>query len=83
MKANGKTKQPRTPVFVIDGQEFTILCGHFGCDGHQAALELGENPERVCKRALNFTGQTAPVLMAGTASTLNGICPILLIEEED
>jgi len=82
MKTNGKTKEPRTPIFSLDGQEFIILCGRFACDGHQTAITLGDNPRLVCKRNLNFTGETAPMLLAGTPSTLNGVCPILLIEED-
>lgn len=79
MKTNGGIKtNPRTPIFTIGGQEFVILCGRFECDGHQTAITLGGNPRLVCKRNLTFTGETAPMLLTGTPSTLNGVCPILL-----
>jgi hypothetical protein len=81
MKTNGKLKVPRAPIFVIDGQEFVVACGSFECNGHAAAVELGENPGRVCKRDLAFTGATIQLPAAGKRSTLDGICPILLIEE--
>lgn len=83
MKTNGKLKVQRSPIFVIDGREFIIGCGLFECDGHNAAVELGKNPRRVCKRDLIFTGATITLPAAGTLSTLNGVCPILLIEDVD
>ncbi len=83
MKKNGKPKQARTPIFAIGGQEFIVACGRFECNGHQEAMELGESPERVCKhRDLIFTGETSPMLVMATPSTLNGVCPILLIKED-